>query len=245
MGKYSRSDIKPGTEKELKNGAIGGFVKVRSKKNPKDMIYVWRIVQGVKDDEYMDKIRKAPRKVITPRSAKIAFNKYYNNPDNFVSQRARKSARTYDNNHTSMIRRTSAYKRNPRRFDYPDLDDGDTIRQPNAANIQRLALWHEAVRIARADHPKMVLKTGNTLHKAALKEYKVLARLAPSDEIGASEMSFAPIPLTPQEVKEQKKLVSEMEKNTPPPCHELRKNKSACVARKECKVRKTGFCVAR
>ena len=97
---------------------------------------VWRIIKGA-SPETMARIRQIPSKELSLKEAQSRFNKAYGPKDlkNFKSERGQKQSRTYDLNHADKIDTTVRY--NPRRSDYPGVDDGDIIRQKNPANVAR------------------------------------------------------------------------------------------------------------
>jgi len=216
MVKYTIGDIKSG-KRTLSNGSIAGYVDKNAKK--------WRIVnsKGV-EKEYLKNINKTP---ISEERAQKSFDRYYNNVDNFASDRGRKQSRTYDMNHTSKkTSNTSAYTRNPRKYDYPGVDTGKNTRKAlsdlQIQNIQKLMVWQEAVRNARKKQNGM-LKKGTKLYKVALEQYKLLTKSG----------------YTPQ-------ILIQPSKESIAACHTLRKNRSACKERSDCKIRQaTGMCVKR
>ena len=124
--KYSASDLIPGPKdpsgegRELKNGAMAGYVRGPAGKP------VWRILSGASGD-YLRSI--GPRKgstrsyaELSPRAAKMAFNRHYKNRKG--SPRGNKQARTYDLNHSGNVVSDTRYRRSPHRYDYRGVDTG-------------------------------------------------------------------------------------------------------------------------
>merc|ERR1712216_668847 len=81
--------------------------------------------------------QRAQYNTMSPRAAKRAFNRYYNEKHVgtvFKSPRGLKQSRTYDLNHTgSRVVGDSRYRRNPKRFDYDGVDTGSKVRKPRSA----------------------------------------------------------------------------------------------------------------
>merc|ERR1712113_631151 len=118
MVKYRASDIVQG-KRVLANGMLAGYVMVDGK-------LAWRIIgsaAGKKNKDLREKnARKAKgKKEISPRSAKIAFNKYYKNKP-YKTEAARKAAITRDNcSDNKMVTNSTNYRRSPHKYDYPGL----------------------------------------------------------------------------------------------------------------------------
>ena len=135
MGKYTVADIVEG-QRTMKNGAVAGYVINDEGKK------VWRIISGA-DAGHMRSMQanRKPRfsKEISKKAAARAFNKYYKSKA-YKSPKARKAAMTRDMCHNKAQknkRTTSAYRRNPGRFDYPGLDDGSNCKGTVYQHVSR------------------------------------------------------------------------------------------------------------
>lgn len=105
--------------REYDNGAIGVFFSNGQ----------FRFIKGTTKAN-LNIVRKSPRgsRKISPKSAIRAFNKYYNSR-NYKSPKLRAAAMERDKCHTKSpkhITDLSKYKRSPRKYDYPGLDDGSS-----------------------------------------------------------------------------------------------------------------------
>jgi len=108
--------------REYDNGAIGVFFTNGQ----------FRFIKGTSKAN-LAVVRKSPRgsKKISPKSAIQSFNKYYNSK-NYKSPKFRTAAMERDKCHTKSPKHTtdlSKYKRSPKKYDYPGLDDGTTCKR--------------------------------------------------------------------------------------------------------------------
>ena len=105
--------------REYENGALGAFFT-----NGK-----FRFVKGANESQ-LSKARSSAKysKNISPRSAKIAFNKYYKKKaSSYKKESSIKKAIERDICHKkspSKITSSALYRRSPSKYDYPGLDDG-------------------------------------------------------------------------------------------------------------------------
>jgi len=137
-----------GSEKKLVNGATGHSVWMKKKDG--SMGKRFQLTSGA-SKQYLDTIRKMPRKQITEKQAQAAFDRHYNNAANFKTPRAQKASRTRDLNFASEVRKTSTYGRNPSKYDYPNVDLGTRTRKPaSAAQKAALAKGRAALAAKRA-----------------------------------------------------------------------------------------------
>jgi len=143
MAKYSRKDIVHG-ERELKNGAIAGFVLVDGQPR-------WRIVSGA-SAAYLNRVRRAkgsPKKNISARAAMRAFNRYYKNKS-YRTKRGRATARTRDLCSDNQARnQTTTYRRSPHRWDYAGVDDGARCPPGHKITHKRQASPKQRAALAR------------------------------------------------------------------------------------------------
>lgn len=97
--------------RKYSNGAYGVFLA-----NGK-----FRFVKGA-EKEQLQKARASARysKTISPRSAKIAFNKFYKNKST--------KAKEWDLCNSKKTTNSSKFKRSPKKYDYPGLDDGSNCK---------------------------------------------------------------------------------------------------------------------
>ena len=110
-----------GVTRQLSNGSVGTWKNQNGK-------LVFRITQGASASHMRTIGRKSGSKAsypgLSPRGAKIAFNKYYNNKS-YKSPRAKKAAITRNlcSSNKPVVSDTR-YRRSPHRYNYPGLDDG-------------------------------------------------------------------------------------------------------------------------
>lgn len=97
--------------RKYSNGAYGVFLA-----NGK-----FRFVKGA-EKEQLQKARESARysRSISPRSAKIAFNKFYKNKSS--------KAKEWDMCNSKQTNSSGRYKRSPKKYDYPGLDDGSQCK---------------------------------------------------------------------------------------------------------------------
>ena len=135
-------DAKPGDVITLSNGAqaevqANGRFKIVKGANAAHMT-------AMRKNSGHTKGAKAVYNKISSRSAKMAFNRYYNwdkeqkrvrsgEKRRFKNERGLKQSRTYDLNHTGKrVVDDVRYRRNPRGFDYEGVDTGDKVRAPRS-----------------------------------------------------------------------------------------------------------------
>ena len=129
-------DVAVGEVVQFKNGAL-------AKKQPNGQLRIqagWKLEKAWSASNAKFGRTKGQRAVyndLSPRAAKRAFNRYYNEKHVgkvFKSSRGMKQSRTYDLNHTGdRVIADTRYRRNPKRFDYRDVDTGDKKRKPRSA----------------------------------------------------------------------------------------------------------------
>ena len=128
MPKYTEADIVSG-KRVTKNGMLAGYVNVPGKDKPQFRFI--SLVDPEAREASLEAARSSPRKKITPRSAKMAFNRFYKKRTRksgeryYKTERGLKGAMTRDacwDNHPKDD--TTRYRRSPHRYDYPGLDDG-------------------------------------------------------------------------------------------------------------------------
>lgn len=148
----------------LANGAWGAFFTDGK----------WRIVVGA-PTEGIDKARAAPRgsKHISPRSALRAFNKYYKKRSSkYKTPSGIKRAMKRDMCHAKPSSKnvdTNRFRRSPRKYDYPGLDDGTKCtgkmfvsRSPSAKALAALKKYRDSLK-------KAAMKVSRKSVKKALK----------------------------------------------------------------------------
>ena len=155
MGKYTVDDIVRG-RKDLKNGAIAGYVEDRETGKEK-----WVIVSGA-TREGMAKVRAAKSKYPTGRkkikkgAATRAFNKHYREA-NYATERSRAAAKRRDLcSDNKAVRTTTTYRQSPQNYDYPGVDDGSDpsckkVTHKRRASAKQLAALRKGRRIRKAN----------------------------------------------------------------------------------------------
>jgi hypothetical protein len=111
--------------RQLNNGAYGAYYN-NGKSNK-----VFRIIQGA-PIEHLQASSKLSRgnKQLSPKAASRAFNRYYKNRS-YKSDKSRQRAINRDMCHAKSpkyITNSSKFRRSPRKFDYPGLDDGTNCK---------------------------------------------------------------------------------------------------------------------
>tara|TARA_B100000925_G_scaffold284021_1_gene258514 strand:- start:466 stop:1089 length:624 start_codon:yes stop_codon:yes gene_type:complete len=135
-----------GVTKQLSNGSVGTWKNQNGK-------LVFRITQGA-SSQYLKSIgRNTGSKVtyprLSPKAAKIAFNKHYRNKA-YKSPKARKAAITRDlcSNNKQVVT-DSRYRRSPHRYNYPGLDDGSKCPTGKLNKKRILSPTQKAALLAR------------------------------------------------------------------------------------------------
>ena len=115
------SEKREGVTRTLENGSVATWKSVNGK-------LIFRIVKGA-TTPYLRSIgrskgAKAIYPSLSPRAAKVAFQKHYRNK-NYKSPAARRAAVTRDlcSNNKPVVT-DSRYRRSPQHYNYPGLDDG-------------------------------------------------------------------------------------------------------------------------
>jgi hypothetical protein len=126
----ARRKSKVGKTKRLANGAVGVWKRVGGKT-------VFRIKSSTKKAVRKASKSRGRRRVISPRSAKIAMTKYYNKKS-YKTSRGRAIAIGRDMcGANKPVRRTTAYKRSPFKYDFRGLDDGSRCARKGSATKKR------------------------------------------------------------------------------------------------------------
>jgi len=139
-----------GSEKTLRNGAIGASVWVT--KQDGTLGKRFKIHTGPNAARAEPGYQRGEQKQISLAQAKRAYNDYYADTSRWTTAKGRKTALTRDNNYTNNVTLTSTYARNPGKYDYPGVDDGAKKPKPRT-EAQKTKLRENLVK-ARAAKQK-------------------------------------------------------------------------------------------
>lgn len=138
----------PGTDRQLKNGATAAYF---TKPDGTRVFRIYKSSAAIARQATL--ARQNPRK-ITKAEAQAAFDRHYNRTTRkrrgpvgadgrraprYASPTGRRSARTYDMNHTSRVVDNALYLNSPWRYDFQGVDTGAKARKPLSA-AQKAAL---------------------------------------------------------------------------------------------------------
>jgi hypothetical protein len=156
--------------KELTNGAYGAYYN-NGKAN------IFRIIQGAP----VEKLKSASRqsrgnKQISPKAASRAFTRYYKNRSYKSGDKGRARAMARDMCHAKPSSKTttsSKYRRSPRKFDYPGLDDGSKcsgklVKQGQVSPKSLEALARGRTTLSNKRSFKAMPQSGGSITKAIL-----------------------------------------------------------------------------
>ena len=160
--------------KELNNGAYGAYYN-NGKAN------VFRIIQGAP----VEKLKSAARqsrgnKQISPKAAARAFTRYYKNRSYKSGDKGRARAMARDMCHAKQSSKTttgSKYRRSPRKFDYPGLDDGSKcsgklVKQGQVSPKSLEALARGRTTLSNKRGFKAMPQSGGSITNAILNLFK-------------------------------------------------------------------------